>query len=772
MKTIRTTFALEKEKFVVPRSAQETIPVNAVYDDGIFLCGRKFSATYQFADIDYFAVSHEEQEMLFRFYGELLNSFDTSATAKITVFVRPMDTLAFEREVLLPALGDEADPLRKEYNQVLLAKAAASNNMIRQTFLTISVAKQNVEEAREFFARIGSELATRFEKMRTAIERLDSKERLRIFHDFYRSGEEIYYDFDPRQQRRRSHSFKDFVCPDGLKIEASQMQIGERYARVLTASDYASYLKDEMVCELTESMMPMMLSIDIIPVPTDEAVRTVSNVKMGINTNAVRFRRKQEGNADLPFEMQQEMAQLDEMFEDLTANDKRMMFVLITLVHTADDLKTLNTNTESLQAIAQNYNCRLRRMTFEQLEGLKTVLPFGVVRVRGERTFTTDPAATLIPFRARDLQDKGGIYYGVHQVSHNLVLADRTRLRNANGFIFGTSGSGKSFVTKMEAVCRILASGDDIIFIDPENEFARLVARLGGTVINLSPSTNTFINAMDINKDYGDGASPIPEKAGFILSLCEQLLGGRLTPGEKSIIDRVTGNLYKEFVTKGYEGSAPTLADFHSLLNEVSEDAREIARDISIAMELFTTGSLNIFAHETNVDMDNRMLCFNIKDLGSQLRTVGMLVVLDTVLNRISRNRAQKRRTWIYIDEIHVLFSNQYSMDFLNSMWKRVRKFGASLTGITQNVDEMLKNEECRALVANSEFVLMLNQAATDRERLVQLYNLSDKQKGYITGAAIGHGLLKHGDTFIPIANDFPADTELYRLMTTKMEEA
>lgn len=245
-----------------------------------------------------------------------------------------------------------------------------------------------------------------------------------------------------------------------------------------------------------------------------------------------------------------------------------------------------------------------------------------------------------------------------------------------------------------------------------------------------------------------------------------------ITPGEKSIINRVTSNLYKEFVKKPYEGGAPTLVDFHNLLSEVSEDARDIARDISIAMELFTTGSLNIFAHETNVDMDNRLLCFNIKDLGSQLRTVGMLVVLDTVLNRIPRNRAQKRRTWIYIDEIHVLFSNPFSMEFLNSMWKRVQKFGAFLTGITQNVDEMLqKSEVCRTLVTNSEFVLMLSQATTDRERLVQLYNLSDKQTGHITAAPTGHGLLKHGDIFIPIANDFPADTELYRLMTTKMDE-
>ena len=454
------------------------------------------------------------------------------------------------------------------------------------------------------------------------------------------------------------------------------------------------------------------------------------------------------------------------MLDDLTTRDQRMMFAVVTLVHLADSKKELGSDTETLQSIARKHLCQLAPLNWQQADGLVTALPLGLRRIDALRTLTTEALSVLMPFKAQEVWDRGGVYYGQNAISKNLIVADRKQLLNGNAFVLGISGSGKSFSAEQEMVALALSTKDDIIIIDPEAEYRPLVEGLGGQVINISATSPNHINAMDMEKGYGDGENPVVLKSEFLLSLCEQLIGdGKLSAKEKSIIDRCTAQVYRDYIRGGYQGQVPTLQDFHE---ELLRQPEKEAADVALAIELFVGGSLNTFAKPTNVNTHARILCYDIRDLGKQLLPVGMLVVLDSIFNRIIRNRALGRNTWIYIDEIYLLFQHEYSANFLFTLWKRVRKYRACATGISQNVEDLLQSHTARTMLANSEFLIMLNQAATDRAELAHLLNISDNQLSYITNVDSGHGLIKCGRAIVPFVNHFPRHTRLYQMMTTK----
>ena len=416
--------------------------------------------------------------------------------------------------------------------------------------------------------------------------------------------------------------------------------------------------------------------------------------------------------------------------------------------------------------MVRKHLCQLTTLNWQQAEGLVTALPLGVRRIDALRTLTTEALAVLMPFKAQEIRDRGGVYYGQNVISKNLIVADRRQLLNGNGFVLGVSGSGKSFTAKREMVALALSTEDDILVIDPEAEYRPLIEGLGGQVINISATSPNHINAMDMEQGYGDGENPVVLKSEFLLSLCEQLIGaGKLSAKEKSIIDRCTAQVYHDYIRGGYQGETPTLQDFHAELLRQPEGE---ARDVALAIELFTEGSLNTFAKPTNVDTSARILCYDIRDLGKQLLPVGMLVVLDSIFNRIIRNRSLGRNTWVYIDEIYLLFQHEYSANFLFTLWKRVRKYRACATGISQNVEDLLQSHTARTMLANSEFLVMLNQAATDRVELARLLNISDNQLSYITNVDFGRGLVKCGSAIVPFMDSFPKHTKLYRMMTTK----
>ena len=773
IKTLSNILKQDKEKFVVPKKVQDMIPVQAIYPDGIFLVGKnKYSKMYRFEDINYAVASREDKESMFLEYSELLNSLDSGATTKITINNRRLNKTDFEEQILIKMKQDGLDEYREEYNEMLVDKATGSNAIVQDKYVTISVNKKTIEDARVYFSRVGADLITKFNRLGSKCTELDAVDRLRVVHDFFRTGEETSFSFDLKDHMRKGHSFKDYVCPDCYENERDHFRIGDRYGRVLLLRDYASYIKDSMVAEITDINRNLMLSIDVVPVPTDEAVKEVEQRLLGVETNITNWQRKQNMNnnfsAVVPYDMEQQRKESKDFLDDLTTRDQRMMFAVVTIVHTADTKKQLDNDTEAILTTARKHLCQMATLKWQQLDGLKTTLPFGVRKIDAFRTLTTESLAVFMPFRVQEVYDKHGIYYGQNVISKNMMIADRRRLLNGNSFILGVSGSGKSFTGKNEITNLMLSSDADIIIIDPEREYAPLVRAMGGSVIEISATSPNHINAMDMSKDYGE-TDPIIEKSQFLQSLCEQIIAGhRFSKGQQSIIDRCTENVYRYYQQGNYQGTPPTLADFRE---ELLKQPEPEAHSLALELELFTRGSLNTFAKQTNVNTNNRLVCYDILELGEQLRAIGMLVILDSIINRITANRMKGKETFIFIDEIYLLFMHEYSAQFLFKLWKRVRKYGAYCTGITQNVDDLLQSHTARTMLSNSEFIVMLNQAATDRVELAKLLNISDLQLSYITNVDAGHGLIKVGSSLVPFANRFPKNTKLYQLMTTKPGE-
>ena len=760
----------KKDHIKLPRSVQDAIPISPVYDDGLFRVGKnQYSRTYKFEDINYQVASEADKETMFERYCALLNSLDSNATTKITINNRKLNQADFEKRIFIKEQDDNLNEYRREYNQMLLAKATAGNSIIQEKYITVTVTEKSADDARQYFNRFGASLAIQLNKLGSKCTDLDAIERLRIFYDFYRSGEESDFAFDLKDSRRKGHSFKDYICPDSIEIQKDHIVLGERYARVLFLKEYANFLKDDFVTELTTRCKNMMLSIDMLPLPTGKDVREVETRLLVTETNITNWQRKQNANnnfsAEVPYDLERQRQELREFLDDLSSRDQKMMLSVLTIVITADTLDELNQQTKSMQELARERVSQIAVLKFQQLDGLHTVLPAGMQKLDIFRTLITESLAIQIPFRVQEIAHAKGIFYGQNVISKNMILADRTQLLNGNSFILGVSGSGKSFAAKCEITNHMLATDADILIIDPEREYAPLVRALGGEVIEISATSQNHINAMDMTKEYGE-INPIIEKSQFLQSLCEQIITGHtFTKGQQSIIDRCTESVYRYYLQGNYQGVPPTLQDFREeLLKQPEPEAHALA----LELELFTKGSLNTFAQQTNVDTDKRLICYDIMELGEQLRPIGMLVILDSILNRITANRRKGRQTFVYVDEIYLLFQYEYSAQFLFKLWKRVRKYGAFCTGITQDVEDLLQSHIARTMLSNSEFVLMLNQAATNREELARLLNISDTQLSYITNVDAGHGLIKIGNSLVPFENHFPRDTRLYQLMTTK----
>ena len=923
IKTLIAADRSERERFRIPRSVQQSIPIQKIYRDGIWQTGGKFSRTWRFADINYALASHEDQRDMFTAYCGALNSLPTDATTKITINNRRLNGADFQRSVLMRERGDSLDSYRREYNRVLTGKAAESNDLIQDKYITVSVARKNMDEARTFFHRVDADLSKNFGRLESGAKALDNQDRLRIFHDFFRPGEEEHFRFDLSDAMKKGHDFRDYICPDGLCFKADHFEMGGKVGRVLFLRDYASYIKDEMISKLSDFPRNLMLSIDILPIPTDEAIREVQSRILGIEADIARWQQRQNSRnnftASIPYELEQLRAETKEFLDDLSTRDQRMIFANVTIVHMADTLEQLNTDTETLQAIGLEQACQFSVLRYQQEDGLNTALPYGLRRIKTTRTLTTESTAVLMPFRVQEIQDAGGIYYGVNAVSKNLLICNRKKLLNPHGFVLGVSGSGKSFSMKEAITFIALSTNDDIIMIDAEREYGELTRALQGAVLEISPSSPHHINPLDINRGYGAGENPVAMKSELMMSICEQQMGvGQLGAFHKSIIDRCTANIYHDFIKSGGEGRIPTLPDwrnevkrqpereaqelalaselfvegslnmfahetnfdidnritfialstnddiimidaereygeltralqgavleispssphhinpldinrgygagenpvamkselmmsiceqqmgvgqlgaFHKSIidrctaniyhdfiksggegriptlpdwrNEVKRQPEREAQELALASELFVEGSLNMFAHETNFDIDNRIVCFDLYEMGEQLKPTALNVVLETIQNRVAANRLAGRYTWVFVDEVYLFFKYYYSAQFLYKCWKRFRKYAAAMTAATQNIEECLRSETARLMLANSEFLILLNQAATDRAELAKLLHISETQMSHVTNVEAGHGLMRIGSSIIPFVNEFPRDGALYRLMTT-----
>ena len=751
-----------KEEFRIPKTTQDMIPVDTVYKDGIFKIGNRYTKSYRFLDINYAIASKEEKTGLFLDYGDLLNSFDSSVMVKITVNNHKIDLYKFKEDILIPFKEDGLDEYRKEYNEMLLDKLKESDDIVQEKYLTLTVFKNNVEEARSYFSRIGTELSSHFAKLGSGCIELNLEERLKILHDFYRS-DESEFNFDMKDNMRKGHSFKDLICPLAPEFKHKYFKLDNKYGRVLYLSNYPRFIKDSIVSELCNLNKNMMYSMDLISIPTDEAVKEIERKLLGVNTNITNWQRRQNANnnfsAVIPYDMEMQREECKEFLDDLTIRDQRMMLCNITIVHLADSKEELDNDTELLKSVARKFMCGLSILYFSsrQLDGLCTALPIGLNRLNIIRTLLTESASVFIPFRAQEIADKGGIWYGQNAITNNPIFCNKECLQNPNAFVLGVPGSGKSFLTKEEIEFIIMRTDDDILICDPENEYSNIIRKFGGEVIEISAGSKDHINAMDMKDGYGDSGDPVRDKSQFIMSLIEQVSRKGIDDLERSIIDRCVRETYMEF-------ERPTLKTLRAKLLEQQEKE---AKALALNLEIFTDGSLDAFAHETNVDVDNRIVSYNIFKLGKQLKTMGLLVITDAMINRVNENFIKGKKTHIFIDEFHVVFENEQSAAFFNSAWRQFRKRDAYPTGITQNVEYLLDSVEASTMLSNSEFVVMLNQAYQDREKLGQLLNISDEQMSYITNAQSGCGLIKYGGILVPFVNKMPKGL-LYDLNTTK----
>ena len=636
--------------------------------------------------------------------------------------------------------------------------------------MTVSVRKKDVDAARSFFARVEADLSAHFAALGSTCGPMNAMERLQILHRFYRSGEENEFRFSLRDSARKGHSFRDYICPDSMERHSDYLQIGERYARVLYLKDYASYIQDDFVSELTDLNRDMMLSIDMVPIPTDEAVREVENRLLGVETNITNWQRRQNSNnnfsAVVPYDMELQRKESKEFLDDLTTRDQRMIFGILTMVITADTKEQLDMDTDAVLSTARKRMCQMAILKYQQMDGLNTVLPIGTRKLNAFRTLTTESLAVFMPFKVQEIMDKGGIYFGENAISHNLIMCNKENLLNQSAFLLGVPGSGKSFSAKELMTFLMLNTEDDILVCDPEGEYAPLVEAMGdmGSVIHVSAGGRDRLNAMYMVDGYGEN-NPIVVKSEFIMSLIEQIDKKGVGPQHKSIIDRCITMVYRN---AAYTGTVPTLCTLRDTLLEQPEPE---AKQIALSLELYTTGSLDIFGKQSNVDLDKRVVVFDIHGLGAQLKPTGLLVITDTMLNRVTLNWKKGKRTHVFIDEFHVVFENEFSAAFFNSAWRQFRKRNAFPTAITQNVEYLLDSVQASTMLSNSEFIVMLNQAASDREKLGRLLNISNEQMNYITNVEAGSGLIKYGSALVPFINRFPKNTKLYQLMTTRPGE-
>ncbi|MEG1242881.1 MAG: ATP-binding protein [Oscillospiraceae bacterium] len=761
----------------IPKSAQQSIPIRRIHKDGIWEVGGKYSRTWRFSDINYAVADEEDKREMLILYCALEKALPTDAITKISIVNKRLNPKEFQKEMYMALKSDGQDNYRGEYNRMMEDKAAEGNNIIQERYITISVERKNLEEARSFFVRVGNDLSANLKKLSSKLTELGNAERLSMLHDFYRIGEEESFDFDFAELARRGQDFKDGVCPDSIKFHSNYFELSDnKVGRVLFLKSYPSYLEDGFIKELTDLSRNLVLSIDIQPIPTDAALKKIQNQALAVETDITRWQNKQNQNNNFsaipPMQLTEARNNMREFLDELITRDQRMTLCVLTLVHIADTKRQLDADTDTIQSIAGGKNCELSALTYQQEDGLNTVLPYGLRKIDTLRTLTTESAAALVPFSSQEIRHRNGVYYGVNATSRNLLVCNRKLLLNGNGFILGVSGSGKSFAAKQEITALALATEDDILIVDPEREYGPLVRALGGEVVQISAGSANHINAMDMAKGYGevDGKTenPLILKTQFVMSLCEQVMKpAPVGAHEKSIIGRCVANVYGDYI-RSYEGIPPTLKE---LREELIRQPEPQAQSIALALELFTDGSLDVFAHQTNVDMGNRIMLFDIFDLGSQLKTVGMLVMLDAILNRVIENHQKGKRTWVYIDEIYLFFKNEYSSNFLEESWKRFRKKNAAATGITQNVTDCLKSSTAKTMLANSEFLLMLSQSASDQAELTQLLCISQQQLRHITNAEAGHGLIKVGGSLVPFINQFPTNTALYGLMTTKPSE-
>ena len=761
------------------KSAQDSIPYERMWPDGICRVSEcHYTKTIQFQDINYQLSQNEDKSAIFDGWCDFLNHFDSSISFQLSFLNLAASKETFASAISIPPQGDDFDSIRAEYTQMLQNQLAKGNNgLIKTKYLTFGIDADNIRSAKPRLERIETDILNNFKRLGVSAEVLDGMARLAQLHGIFHMDEQVPFCFSWDWLAPSGLSTKDFIAPTSFEFRTGkQFRMGKKYGTVSFLQILAPELNDRMLADFLAMESSLIVNLHIQSVDQVKAIKTVKRKITDLDRSKIEEQKKAvRAGYDMdiiPSDLATYGAEAKKLLQDLQSRNERMFLVTFLVLNTADNPRQLGNNIFQASSIAQKYNCQLTRLDFQQEEGLMSSLPLGLNQIEIQRGLTTSSTAIFVPFTTQELFQNGkeALYYGINALSNNLIMVDRKLLKNPNGLILGTPGSGKSFSAKREIANCFLLTNDDIIICDPEAEYAPLVERLHGQVIKISPTSGDYINPMDLNLDYSDDESPLSLKSDFILSLCELIVGGKegLQPVQKTIIDRCVRMVYQDYLNDPCPENMPVLGDLYNLLR--SQEEKE-AQYIATALEIYVTGSLNVFNHKTNVNIQNRIVCYDIKELGKQLKKIGMLIVQDQVWNRVTINRAAHKSTRYYIDEMHLLLKEEQTAAYTVELWKRFRKWGGIPTGITQNVKDLLSSREVENIFENSDFVYMLNQAGGDRQILAKQLGISPHQLSYVTHSSEGEGLLFYGSTILPFVDHFPKDTELYRIMTTKPQE-
>jgi len=761
------------------KSAQDSIPYERMWPDGICrVSDSHYTKTIQFQDINYQLSQNEDKTAIFEGWCDFLNYFDSSIHFQLSFLNLAASEETFANSISIPPQRDAFDSIREEYTTMLQNQLARGNNgLIKTKYLTFGIDADSIKAAKPRLERIETDILNNFKRLGVAARTLDGKERLFQLHAVFHMDEQLPFQFEWDWLAPSGLSTKDFIAPSSFEFRTGkQFRMGKKYGAVSFLQILAPELNDRLLADFLDMESSLIVSMHIQSVDQVKAIKTVKRKITDLDRSKIEEQKKAvRAGYDMdiiPSDLATYGSEAKKLLQDLQSRNERMFLVSFLVLNTADTPRQLGNNIFQAGSIAQKYNCQLTRLDFQQEEGLMSCLPLGLNQIEIQRGLTTSSTAIFVPFTTQELFQNGkeALYYGINALSNNLIMVDRKLLKNPNGLILGTPGSGKSFSAKREIANCFLLTNDDVIICDPEAEYAPLVDRLHGQVIKISPTSTNYINPMDLNLDYSDDESPLSLKSDFILSLCELIVGGKdgLQPVQKTIIDRCVRLVYQTYLNDPRPENMPILEDLYNLLR--SQEEKE-AQYIATALEIYVTGSLNVFNHQSNVDINNRIVCYDIKELGKQLKKIGMLVVQDQVWNRVTINRAAHKSTRYYIDEMHLLLKEEQTAAYTVEIWKRFRKWGGIPTGITQNVKDLLSSREVENIFENSDFVYMLNQAGGDRQILAKQLGISTHQLSYVTHSGEGEGLLFYGSTILPFVDHFPKNTELYRIMTTKPQE-
>lgn len=748
-----------------------------MYPDGLCRLNEKsYSKCIEFEDINYQLAGADDKTATFENLCDFYNYYDASIGIQLSLISRYANKEDFEQSIEIPPQGDDFDSIRAEYTAMLRGQLARGNNgLVKTKFLTLTIEADNIQAARSRLARIETDSLNHFKVMGAAARVLSGKQRLALLHGiFHPNGEHFSFEWD--WLPASGLSVKDFIAPSSFHFGASRtFRMGKKLGAVSFLQILAPELNDRMLADVMEADSGIIVNLHIRSIDQNEAIKTIKRKITDLDAMKITEQKKAVRSGYdmdiIPSDLATYGGEAKNLLHELQSRNERMFLLTFLVLNLADTKRKLENAVFQASGVAQKYNCQLVRLDFQQEAGFMSSLPLGLNQIHIQRGLTTSSTAIFVPFTTQELFQSGeALYYGLNALSNNMILCDRKRLKNPNGLILGTPGSGKSFSAKREIVNVFLVTLDDIIICDPEAEYFSLVETLHGQVIRISPTSKQHVNPMDINLNYSEDDSPLALKSDFILSLCELVVGGKngLEPVEKTVIDRATRNVYRGYLADPKPENMPVLED---LYNEIKRQPEPEAKRIASALELYVTGSLNVFNHRTNVDIENRLVCFDIKELGKQLKKLGMLVIQDQVWNRVTVNRAEGKATRYYMDEFHLLLKEEQTAAYSVEIWKRFRKWGGVPTGITQNVKDLLASREVENIFENSDFVYMLNQAAGDREILAKQLNISPQQLSYVTHSEAGEGLIFYGNVILPFIDRFPQDTELYRIMTTKPEE-